>query len=306
MKKELAAAHKIVLVFCLLAFFGGCGDDSSAPPPKASKSIRKKIAVRPPDPVKKDTDLTASAKPEAGKRVDSTPEPDRKTGVETEQTSEPAKITASAGVSSESKGGELVEEDAKIKPRLPESAKTEGSSGIESKSEPEEPEQAAVKGGENSSDQKKTDGETPSKPVGASEKYVAYNSDGIIDPFIPLFRTEPKKKTPPEETKTKTIEKKKPEPPPRRLTPLEKLDLSQLKLVGIIWAKTGSKALVEEASGKGYIITRGTFIGINSGRVVDIQEDRIVVEEKEKDILGDVIVRKRELKFQRPSGDGLL
>jgi len=119
-----------------------------------------------------------------------------------------------------------------------------------------------------------------------------------IDPFAPLFRPEP-----PESEKA--AEKPKPDEnlPKRRLTPLEKLDLSQLKLVGIVFSENGSKALVEETSGKGYIISTGTYIGIHSGRVTEIQKDRIIVEEKEEDMTGDTKVRTRELKIERPAGD---
>ena len=91
--------------------------------------------------------------------------------------------------------------------------------------------------------------------------------------------------------------------PKRRLTPLEKVDLDQLKLVGIVRADSGNKALVEDASGKGYIVIHGTYLGIHSGKVVDILKDRIIVEEEDKDMLGNVRVHKREMKFQRPSGD---
>jgi hypothetical protein len=62
-------------------------------------------------------------------------------------------------------------------------------------------------------------------------------------------------------------------------TPLQKVDLSQLKLSGIIRASSGHKAMVEEASGKGYVIEKGTFIGINCGRVAQILKDRIIVDE---------------------------
>jgi hypothetical protein len=57
------------------------------------------------------------------------------------------------------------------------------------------------------------------------------------------------------------------------------VDLSQLKLVGIIRASSGNRAMVEEASGRGYVIKKGTFIGINCGRVGQILKDRVIVDE---------------------------
>lgn len=132
---------------------------------------------------------------------------------------------------------------------------------------------------------------------------LAYVVDGKVDPFVPLFRDEPEPEPEPEVETADENAPAIPAPPPRRKTPLEKLDLSQLKLVAIVRAPAGNKALVEEASGKGYIITHGTYIGINSGRVVEILKDRVIVEEEEKDYRQNVTIRTRELKFQRPYGE---
>jgi len=76
-----------------------------------------------------------------------------------------------------------------------------------------------------------------------------------------------------------------------------------LKLVGIIRAESGNRALVEEATGKGYIIKKGTYIGINAGRVSEILGDRVIVEEEDEDFSGAVTIRKRELKLQKPLGE---
>ena len=90
--------------------------------------------------------------------------------------------------------------------------------------------------------------------------------------------------------------------PRRPLTPLEKVDLSQLKLVAIIRALSGNIALVEEASGKGYVIKKGTYIGTRSGKVGKILPDRIIVEEESEDFSGKVSVREIEVKLN-PSGE---
>jgi type IV pilus assembly protein PilP len=124
-----------------------------------------------------------------------------------------------------------------------------------------------------------------------------YSAKNRVDPFEPLFKPKQPKKPKPK------VVKDTPQAPRRRLTPLEKVDLDQLKLVGIVRAESGNKALVEDASGKGYIVIHGTYIGIHSGKVVDILKDRVIVEEKDKDMLGKERVHKREMKFQRPSGD---
>jgi type IV pilus assembly protein PilP len=60
--------------------------------------------------------------------------------------------------------------------------------------------------------------------------------------------------------------------------------------------------MVEEDSGKGYVIKKGTYIGTHSGQVAEILSDRIVVEEEVEDIYGKISVRKREIKL-KPSGE---
>jgi type IV pilus assembly protein PilP len=84
---------------------------------------------------------------------------------------------------------------------------------------------------------------------------------------------------------------------------LERLDLSQLKLVGIILASSGNRALVEESSGKGYVIKKGTYIGTNSGKVVKIKKEKVVVEEEFEDVFGKTKLRQREIKLPKPPGE---
>lgn len=121
-----------------------------------------------------------------------------------------------------------------------------------------------------------------------------YSPEGKLDPFEPLFKEKPAAVFP---AKKKKLIRRTP------LTPLEKVDLSQLKLVGIIRTKSGGMAMVEEASGKGYIVHKGTFIGIHSGKIVQILRDRIIVEEKSEDIYGKVSITKKPLQLQKPVGE---
>lgn len=120
----------------------------------------------------------------------------------------------------------------------------------------------------------------------------SYDPKGKIDPFEPLFKETPTVAAVKTERKKRT---------PR--TPLERIDIGQLKLVGIILAESGNKALVEEASGKGYIIKIGTYLGTNSGKVVKIERDTVVVAEEYEDVLGNVTVRNTEIKIPKPPGE---
>lgn len=111
------------------------------------------------------------------------------------------------------------------------------------------------------------------KPEPAAAETGLYNPEGKIDPFAALFREE---KLVAGDGEVVGMGKAGICIPH---TPLQKADLSQLKLVGIIRASSGNKAMVEEASGRGYVIEKGAFIGINCGRVVRILKDRIIVNE---------------------------
>jgi type IV pilus assembly protein PilP len=134
-------------------------------------------------------------------------------------------------------------------------------------------------------------------PVSASQKSAAekpiYNPSGKTDPFEPLLKDQPKIQT----------DKLKPMMPARaQKTALEKIDLGQLKLTAVILASSGNKALVEEATGKGHIVSVGTFIGTQGGKVSDILKDRIIIEEKMKDIHGKIYVERKELKLIKIQG----
>jgi len=126
-----------------------------------------------------------------------------------------------------------------------------------------------------------------------SDSY-SYKVEGKIDPFASIFRDVASEFADQGDGKKESL---------IPLTPIEKVDLSQLKLVGIISAPSGNKALVEDASGKGFVIKKGTRIGINSGRVVEILKTLVVVEEETENILGKTGLVKRELKLQKPPGE---
>jgi type IV pilus assembly protein PilP len=121
-----------------------------------------------------------------------------------------------------------------------------------------------------------------------------YDPAGKIDPFAPIFK---ETQTVSAESAEKKIVRRRP------LTPLEKIDLSQLKLVGVIRAESGNHAMVEDATGKGYVITKGSYVGIYGGRVVQIERDRVFVEEEVEDIFGKISVSRKELKLQKPPGE---
>jgi type IV pilus assembly protein PilP len=120
-----------------------------------------------------------------------------------------------------------------------------------------------------------------------------YNPEGKLDPFEPLFKKERVSLA----VGKKKIKRRKP------LTPLERVNLSQLTLVGIIRSPSGNRALVQETSGKGYVVKKGTYIGTNSGKIVQILKDTIIIEEESEDIYGKVSITKKPIKLQKPPGE---
>ena len=65
----------------------------------------------------------------------------------------------------------------------------------------------------------------------------------------------------------------------------------------------GNSAIVEDATGKGYVIKKGTYVGLNSGQVVKIDKDRVVIEEEIENIMGEFVIQNTELKLQKPAGE---
>jgi type IV pilus assembly protein PilP len=107
------------------------------------------------------------------------------------------------------------------------------------------------------------------EPEKKEEAEYSYNPAGKPDPFKPFIQL------------TSAREGSK-----GALTPLQKFDISQLKLVAIISAPEGNIALVEDIAGKGYFLKKGTWIGKNDGKVTKILKDKVIIEEVYQDIFG--------------------
>jgi len=70
------------------------------------------------------------------------------------------------------------------------------------------------------------------------------------------------------------------------LSPLERFEIGQLKLVGVVWNVKEPTALVEDSSGLGYMVKVGTPIGSNDGKVREVRRDSLIVEEFFVDLYG--------------------
>lgn len=126
------------------------------------------------------------------------------------------------------------------------------------------------------------------EPEKREEAEYSYNPAGKPDPFRPFIQL----------TSARGSSKTAP------LTPLQKYDFSQLKLVAIISSPDGNIALVEDVAGKGYFLKKGTWIGKNDGKVTKILKDKVIVEEVYQDIFGQTKTNEISLFLQKVEEGG--
>ena len=98
----------------------------------------------------------------------------------------------------------------------------------------------------------------------------SYNPEGKRDPFSPIISRE--------DRKAKAGDR----------PPLERYNLFDFKLTGVVWGGFGYNAMIESPEGKGYFVSVGTIVGQNSGVVKRITQKTMVVEEKFKNISGEI------------------
>ncbi|MFH1982688.1 MAG: pilus assembly protein PilP [Pseudomonadota bacterium] len=272
--------HRIVFLCSCLLFFGawGCGERADAPPP-APKVVPQKITI---------SEAPTAAAPAAQEKT-----PQQSTtaeqAVSTQTPVEPSKASPVAPPAVEAPAAPVATDT----PAPPTTGKTVPSlpAGI-GYSADDVTQQVKI-------DVKGTMADLTEKVATEGNSLYRsrfYNPEGKIDPFAPIFKQSSQETIATATTKVKR-EKRVPQ------TPLERLSLGQLTLVGIIRMQSGNRAIVQEASGKGYVVKNGTYIGPNAGRVIDIEENRVVIEEEVENVLGDVITRKQELKLQKPLGE---
>jgi type IV pilus assembly protein PilP len=85
-------------------------------------------------------------------------------------------------------------------------------------------------------------------------------------------------------------------------TPLERFDLSQLSVTAVVWGNESARALINDPSGKGYIISVGTPIGKNNGRVTRIDDNLVLVKETYVDFRGQATTKDIEMRLHPSQG----
>jgi len=122
----------------------------------------------------------------------------------------------------------------------------------------------------------------------------SYIPQGKPNPFQPLVVERPEKPPTPPPKKVEGAARREKEEPG---TPLEKVELTALKLVAVVWDIPKPRAMVEDTGGKGYILTVGTRVGKNQGQVTQITSAGVVVSEKHEASDGKIKTREVPLRL---------
>jgi type IV pilus assembly protein PilP len=118
----------------------------------------------------------------------------------------------------------------------------------------------------------------------AGEEAVAvytYTAIGRRDPFAPIVV--------PESKKGAALDR----------PPLERYNITEFKLSGIVWGGFGYNAILEGPDGKGYFVHAGTVVGPNRGVVKKITPTTLVIEEKFKTYTGDTERRETVVELRK-------
>lgn len=119
------------------------------------------------------------------------------------------------------------------------------------------------------------------------QKSTGKKVEGKLEEVAPVYEYYPEGKRDPFES---PLLKFKLDMESAQLTPLQRFDVNQLALTGIIVGLNKPKAMVRAPDGKNYILSVGTFVGKNGGKVVRINNEGVSVEEVLTDFSGETRV----------------
>jgi len=111
-----------------------------------------------------------------------------------------------------------------------------------------------------------------------TDNAVAYHQEGKRDPFRSLVHIAEKTRV-----------------PDPSLPPLERVEIREMRLTGVVWSDSGYQALIQVPDGKGYGAEIGTRMGLDGGIVSRITTKDIVIEERSVDIFGKTHVARHVL-----------
>jgi type IV pilus assembly protein PilP len=124
-----------------------------------------------------------------------------------------------------------------------------------------------------------------------------YSSQNKPDPFTPFIKMQSNEQ-----------QKDGNSPPPASLPPLQRIQPTQLKLIGILWEPQTPKeavAMVELPNGKGFVLHYGTHVGPPSqkGKVVNISPGKVTIRQETTNLLGEKESQNVVLKLHKSPGE---
>lgn len=123
--------------------------------------------------------------------------------------------------------------------------------------------------------------ETAPLAIKSSTDTFEYRIEGRADPFMPFITERSTRNENPDEI----IEEDK------ILTGMQLFEPSQLTLVALMATENDKFAMVQDFTGKGYVIKEGTKIG-RRGVVAEIAPDRVIIEETARTRSGEILTNK--------------
>jgi hypothetical protein len=123
----------------------------------------------------------------------------------------------------------------------------------------------------------------PDAGYGMAEETYVYEASGKRDPFRSFqFTTE--------------------EVPRPGFGPLGDYELGQLSITAVVWSTGKPRALIADPGGRSFVVHEGSQIGKNSGRVIHIGDNLVLVKETYVDFEGKQTTKDVEMRIRRSQG----
>ena len=84
--------------------------------------------------------------------------------------------------------------------------------------------------------------------------------------------------------------------------PLGDFEIGQLELQAVVWDANNPRALILDPGGRAYIIREGSQIGKNSGQVIHIGDNLVLVKETYENLAGERTTKDVELRIRLSQG----
>ena len=127
-------------------------------------------------------------------------------------------------------------------------------------------------------------GETDNTGYASAERDYFYDPRNKRDPFRSFQLVDDNR------PKTKTF------------GPLGDFELGQLELSAVIWDAKNPRALILDPGGRAYIVREGSQMGKNSGQVIHIGDNLVLVKETYENLEGEKTTKDVELRIRLSQG----